>query len=180
MLSHVPIARKNGLGVLLVLPAAVVMAVFLTGGQLHSRLSPEKVHPGCRTDVGHPLDVRVVPTSPIRPGGVVTAEVEITSRLHLDQLTVRVVPPGDVRLLSTPAANLGLLRAGEVRSHRITLIAPKGGARRVVQIRVEARHDGVPITRGATLNVAFEEEPHRIVTTPDGRRVREVSARRIG
>ena len=180
MLSRILIPRGDRIGISRVLLPALLMAGFLTGGRVPPQPFLDKAPAGCRTDVAHPLEVRVVPTGPMRPGGVITAQVEITSRWHLDELTIRVTTPADVRLLSTPAANLGLLRAGEARSHGLTLIVPRGKARRVVQIRVEGMRDGVPITRGAVLNIVLEDEPYRIITTPDGRRVREVPARRIG
>ena len=60
------------------------------------------------------------------------------------------------------------------------MIAPRGNQRRVVQILVEGTLDGQTIIRGAALNLVFEEEPFRIKTTPEGREIREVQARRVG
>jgi hypothetical protein len=179
MLSRISVLGKGRVGILRVLLPVLLLAGFMTGGRIHQPPSRWK-DTGCRADVSFPLDLRVVPTSPVRPGALVTARIEVTSRLLLDDVRIRIVPPADIRVLSTPAASLGLLRAGEARSETLSLIAPPGTARRTVEIVVEGSVDGVPITRGAILNLALEDEPSRIVTTPDGRRIREVPARRIG
>lgn len=166
-------------GFLRVLLPALVIAGLVTGGRVDQASDFPTVQ-GCATDVSHPIQLQVSRLGDLRPGAVVTARVDVTSSIHLDEVTVRVKSPADVRLLSTPAADLGLVRAGEARSHTFSLVAPRGNSRRTVEILVEGRQDGVLISRGAVLNLSFEDEPSRIVTTPDGRRVREVRARKIG
>ncbi len=167
------------IGFMRVLLPAVVIAGLVTGGRVpHTPDFPEVQ--GCATDVSHPIQIKITRLGDLRPGTVLTAQVEVTSRIHLDEVTVRVKSPADVTLLSTPAVELGLLRAGESRSYTFSVIAPRGNSRRTVEIIVEARQDGVLITRGGVLNLNFEPEPSRIVTAPGGRRVREVQARKIG
>ena len=164
--------------VLRVLLPALAFAVLVTGG-LPERAPSVTRDPSCG-DLMHPLQVTVTPTAPVRPGAVVTASVEIAARVDLDGVTLRLASPADVTLLSNPGRGLGRFRAGDRRTETISVIAPRGAARRVVEVLVEGSVDGAVVTRGAVLNLVFEEEPSRIVTTPDGRQVREVRARRVG
>jgi hypothetical protein len=127
----------------------------------------------------HPLQVHVVPQGPVRPGAALSATVTVTSRRALDGVTLRVEAPSDVALLSAPSRGLGAFQAGEERSDVVTLIAPRGGPRRTVHILVTGTADGVPVSRGAVLNLALDEEPAREVAAPDGRTIREVRARKV-
>ena len=169
-------ALRNPLGGFLrVLLPMLVLAGFVTGGR------PEMIRNSgpilsCGSDLMHPLQVTVIPDGPIRPGAAVTASVRITSRRDLDAVRFAVQSPADVVLLSRPGRGLGRFRAGEVREEQISLIAHRGKGRRVVQILVEGEVDGLTVTRGAVLNLVFEDEPSRLVITPDGRQIHEVRA----
>jgi hypothetical protein len=131
-------------------------------------------------DVAFPFDVRVVPLDPLHPGRALRARVEVTSRRLLDDVTVTVPAPGPVGPVENPGGHLGSMRAGDVRSTVVVLTLPPGRTRRTVDFRVTANIDGWPVVRGASLNVVYEREPSRIVIAPDGRRIHEVTARRIG
>lgn len=134
----------------------------------------------CTADPQTPLRVEVEREDPVRPGLPVGATVRLTAARVLDGVTVRYRPQAGVNLASPAAWNPGRLRRGEVQSERFTVIAPSDRRRRTVEVEVEYSVDGVRFTQGAALNLVFEEEPSRVVTTPDGRRVREVAARRVG
>jgi hypothetical protein len=134
----------------------------------------------CGTDVGLPIEVSAVVNGPLRPGSLASAEVEITALRSLDEVRLTVKTPQDLRLLSVPPGRLGALGKGKRHRASLTFMTPPGRERRTVEIVVEGEVDGLSIRRGTVLNLAYDQEPHRTVTTPDGRRVREVAARRIG
>jgi uncharacterized cupredoxin-like copper-binding protein len=100
--------------------------------------------------------------------------------VSLDDVTVRLVPAAGVSVLATPAADWGLVRAGEARHADLTVLPAPGAARRTVQVTVEGTADGTRLVTGAVLNLVMEPEPERTVTDPDGETVHEVPARRIG
>lgn len=166
--------RRALLSALILIPAG-----WVTGGPVPHAPRPPHVR-SCAADLMSPLQVRVVPQGPVRPGAAVSATVTVTARRSLDGVVLRVSAPSDVGLLSAVSRGLGAVRAGERRSEVVTVIAPRGGARRLVMIRLEGTVDGVPVSAGAALNLAPQPEPVREVTAPDGRTVREVRARRIG
>jgi hypothetical protein len=158
---------------------SVLLAVAAAGGE--PRPAPVVPPPvGCAADLSYPLQVSVVPLGAVRGDSPVAARIEVSSRIPLDDVTVRVVPDAGVRVLATPAADLGLVRAGEARGTDFTVLPAAGAPRRTVEVMVEGTADGVRITGGAVLNLVFEPEPDRLVTDPDGETVHEVPARRIG
>jgi hypothetical protein len=171
---------RNPFVVLGILAGAVFLIAVTAGPRSESPPPVSKESPACLADISYPIQVNVVPQGPVRPGATVSARIEVTADRFLDEVSIRVTPPAGVRLLSTPAWNLGLMRAGEARARTLQVVVPADGARRTVDILVEASRDGFRLTRGAVLNLVSEEEPAREVETPDGRRVREVVARRIG
>lgn len=173
--GRIPAAIRRAL-----LPALVLIpAGFVTGGPGVSVPAAPAAR-GCGSDLMHPLQVQVVPQGPVRPGAAVSAAVSVTARRPLDGVVVRVIAPSDVALLSAPSRSLGALGAGANRNTVFTVIAPRGGPRRTVEVQVEGTRDGVPVVRRASLNLALEDEPARTVTAPDGRSIREVRARRTG
>jgi hypothetical protein len=133
----------------------------------------------CAADLSFPLDVSVTPTGAVRAGTPVAARVEVVSRRLFDDVRIRVVPSAGVSVLATPAAELGLIRAGEARETTFTVLPAGGAARRTVEVVVDAYDDGQRLTTGAVLNLVFEEEPWRTVEDADGTPVIEVPARRI-
>lgn len=158
--------------------AILVILVPLLGGAPGTE-PPVAKETGCLVDVGHPLDLRVVPLGPVTPGATVNARVEFESRVPLDGVTLDVIPPPGVTVLSRPRNRVGTLAAGAAREETLTLIAPRGPGRSTVEVRVEGFADGTRITRGAVLNLVFQEEPGRVVTAPDGTRIHEVRAKRV-
>ncbi len=167
-------------------PLAVLLAALLVLAAAFAALPRRAAAPEpgrrleCAADLAFPFDVRVVPLDPLRPGKALRARVEVTSRRLLDRVTVTVPAPGPVGPVENPGGGLGPMRAGEVRSTVVTVTLPPGRARRTVDFQVRAEIDGWPVVRGASLNLVFDAEPSRSVTAPDGRRIREVAARRIG
>jgi len=148
-----------------------------------SHSGPSSVSPArsiCTADVEAPLRIEVVREDPIRPGRSLGARVEVTTVRDVDGVTVRYRPQPGIGLVSAPTWAPGRMRKGETRVDRLTVTAPSDRRRRTLEVEVEYFVDGVRFTRGAILNVVFEAEASRIVTTPDGRRIREVAARRIG
>jgi hypothetical protein len=134
----------------------------------------------CSREVSHPLSVRLEPLSPPTPGAALTARVEVTAHRLVDDVEILVRPPAGVSVLAGQSARLGLLRADTPASVTFTIQLPPDETRRTVDVLVRGHVDGSPVMRGATLNLNFREEPSRLVIRPDGRRVREVPARRIG
>ena len=164
-------------GFMRVLLLALFLAGFLTGGGLD--FSTVKPQTDCGSDVVHPFSLEVVPLNPIRPGAPVTARIVVETRVSLDEVTVRIRTPRDLTLLSAPASNWGRMRAAESRQEEFTLIVPRGGPRRTVEVTVEGMMDGFLIRRGTVLNLAVSQESFRLVTTADGRKIREVPARKL-
>jgi len=161
-----------------VLIPAAALAVLLHGDRAPDPVPARAVRDAA--DVAFPFDVRVTPLDPLRPGRRLRARVEVISRRLLDEVTVSVPRPGPVSPVDNPGARLGLLRAGEMRSAVVTITLPPGRDRRTVDFQVRGEIDGLPLVRGASLNLVYEPEPSRIVVAPDGRRIHEVPARRIG
>ncbi len=133
--------------------------------------------PACREDVSPPLEARAVVLDPLAPGARVRVRLEVTAHRLIDG--VRIEVPGGAVRARVPEPALGLLRRGETRSQILILILPHDRLRRTVDLRVSGDVDGLPVTRGATVNLDFDPEPSRLVTAPDGRRIREVPATRI-
>ena len=134
----------------------------------------------CLADVEDVLAVRVVPLDAVHPGATVNARVEIAAARAVDGVVVRFRPQAGIDLLSPARRGLGSFQAGERRSVPVAVAVPADGRRRTVAVDVEATLDGFTLVRGAVLNLAPEGEPAEVVEEPGGRRVRQVSARRIG
>jgi hypothetical protein len=172
-------------GFLVLVPFFLVLPLFLSGGR--EGPAPGEARPvraasgeGCAVDVGAPLEVSVEAVGPVRPGLPVQARVTVTARVLFDAVELRVLPPAGVTVLSTPAAELGLLRAGEARETAFTVVPGGGAPRRTVEVRVEGTVDGQRLAAGTVLNLVFEDEPRRVVMDAGGETVIEVPARRIG
>jgi len=153
------------------------LALLPLGSGLPSAVTPRSI---CTSDLEGPLRVQVEREDAVRPGLPVRARVLLTAARSVDQVEVRYLPQPGVGMSSKGAWNPGRLRAGEARSDRLTVTAPSDRTRRTVEVQVQYSVDGIRYTQGAVLNLVFEEEASRTVTTPDGRRVHEVAARRIG
>jgi hypothetical protein len=136
---------------------------------------------GCAADIAYPLELRVIALDDAAPGAQVTARIEVDARSDFEAVHVRVDSPPAVKTLTASAIEFGALRGGETRNANLTVELPAGTARQTVPIVAEAWHDGVRITRTTILNLLpGGGEPSRTVTRPDGRRIREVAAGRIG
>ena len=159
----------------------LILALFLAGSVTGGGLDFSTVRPqvNCGSDVVHPFTLEVVPLTPIRPGAPVTARIVFESRVPLDEVSLRIQTPRDLTLLSAPASDWGRMRAAESRQAEFTVIVPRSGPRRTVEVTVEGKLDGSLIRRGAILNLAGSQEPFRLVTTADGRKIREVPARKL-
>jgi hypothetical protein len=145
--------------------------------------APPPVSPArsiCTADVEAPLRIDVVREDPVRPGRSLGARVEVTTARDVDGVTVRYRPQPGIGLVSAPTWAPGRMRKGETRVGRLQVTAPPDRHRRTLEVEVEYFVDGIRFTGGAILNLVFEEEASRTVTTSDGRRIREVAARRIG
>jgi hypothetical protein len=175
-------------GLFVVVPRDVPCDVSASGGNAVER--PEVTFPpstsyttahACQGyEVSHPLSVRLEPSGVPTPGAALTVRVEVTSRRLVDDSEISVRPPDEVTVLSGRSTRLGLLRADTPTASAFTLLLPPDEVRRTVDVIVRGHVDGAPMTRGATLNLNFREEPSRTVIGSDGRLVREVRARRIG
>ena len=158
--------------------SALCCVTFLGGGRSEDldTASPER----CSIDVALPLVVRVVPQNEPHPGAALRVRVEIEAFRDFADADLRVLPPSDVALLSTPRRSLGQLNARKPISEEFTLVVPPHGERRTVDVRVRAVvDDGPAMEQGATLNLSFAEEPSRVVTDANGVLVREVPAERV-
>jgi hypothetical protein len=174
--------RKAGRGSIFrswLLPGCL-LAVLVPGSAPAPVSPPWPPATGCAADVGIPLHLRLLPEGTMRPGAPLGVRLEVVADRPVDDLRVGVRAPAAVRVLASPASRWGQARAREVRSGSMTLLVPADGRRRTVDVVVEGTVNGVRLRRGASLNLLPGREPFRIVTEPDGRRVREVKARRIG
>ena len=151
-------------------------------GELSSAHHPPGTHgEGCATDISHPLDIRVTALDLAAPGGVVNARIDVEARADFEDVRVQIASPTAVKALTATSIEFGRLRQGEAQSSSFAVELPNSTQRRTVAVTAEAWSDGVRITRTTILNLLpGGGEPSRTVTAPDGRRVREVEARRIG
>ena len=133
------------------------------------------------TDISYPLDLQVTALDAAQPGGVVTARIDLEARAAFEDVRVQIASPPEVKTLTATAIEFGSLRRGETQSSTFAVELPISTQRRTVSVTAEAWSDGVRITRTTILNLLpGGGEPARTVTTPDGRRIREVEARRVG
>ena len=158
----------------------LLIPIVLSGAASDGGEIPLPLMEGCRAEISYPIDIRIVPMGTPKPGGVLSARIAVSARQHLDGLQIRVEPSPEVQVLTSRHKTLGILGVGEERQEDITLLLPRGNDRRTVTVVAEAMIDGYRLSRSAVLNLVFEPEPFRLVTTPDGRRIREVPARRVG
>jgi len=143
-------------------------------------VEPSRSDRGCPADVSHPIRLRVTPLDPARPGAVARARIEFESRMLLDDVRMIVTPMPGLSLESARERGVGLLSAGDRRLEMLAVRLPMDAARRTVQVTVAGTSDGFPISRSTVWNLTpGGGEPSRVVTTADGRRIREVAGRRI-
>ena len=142
--------------------------------------APASGHVGCGA-VDHPLRVNVVPLDPIVRGGVLRARVDVTASIDLDEVTVSLVETGGVSPVGALSRSLGRVGADAPASARFDLALPAQGRRFFLEFRVRGQGPAGTLTRGAVLNLLPDGslETARQVVAPDGRRLREVEARRI-
>jgi hypothetical protein len=129
----------------------------------------------CTVDVSYPIEVRIVPSGSAKPGGLVSADIEIEARRLIDDVRVTVDAAPGIDLLSARTVALGTLGAWEPSRAPLSIRLPGDTRRRTVTVRVDASVDGVPFSRLAVWNLLPDGgEVSRVVVTADGRSVREV------
>jgi len=135
----------------------------------------------CTASVMHPIQVSVVALDPVRRGGDLRLRVSASSRLELGRAQVRMLSDGGAPRRGASALALGALAPGQAGSGTFTVNVPRSGNRFYVQFEVSADGPQGRLTRGACYNLLPDGplESGRVVSTPEGRRVMEVAARRI-
>jgi hypothetical protein len=133
----------------------------------------------CAADAQHPLRIDLVPAGAPRPGERWSVRVRVSAQRLVDDVSLDVRPSAGVTLETPVRESLGLLHSGGVNERVLTFRLPADRTRRTVDIVAVGHIDGMPVARGATLNVNYDPEPSRLVVTADGRRIREVQARRV-
>jgi hypothetical protein len=156
---------------------ASLLALLLCPHFAHEAVAPEAITSSA--GILYPIELRALAESPVYPGATVDARIEVESRLALADVSLCIKPPPSVDLLTPAQLSLGRLAADEMRTETLRLRLPQSTERRTVEVTVSGWTDSFELTRSAILNLLpGGPEPSRLVTRPDGQRVREVFARR--
>lgn len=138
----------------------------------------------CLADISYPLEVRIDAGSPVAPGALVQARVQVLSRdaspVSFERVEVEFVPSDQLTLLGSDRHELGALRPGQVSVVDLAVRIPNDSGRRTLEARVRAWSDGDLYTTAGVLNLLpGGSEVSRDVVRSDGQKIREVAARRI-
>lgn len=162
---------------------AVVLALAIAGS-VHAattRVARTAEPASCTANVVHPIGVRVVALDPIVRGADLRLQVTTTSRVPVDQASVRLVSGGGALRQSATSVLLGDLAPNRAAAGTFTVRMPASGNRFYVQFEVSGQGPNGRLTRGACYNLLPDGplQSGRLVVTPQGARVFEVAARRI-
>jgi hypothetical protein len=135
----------------------------------------------CTANVMHPIQVHVTALDPIQRGANVRLQVTASSARGLGRAEIVMLSDGGARRLGASRVSLGTLAPRRPASGIFTINVPRSGSRFYVQFQVTGDGPQGMLTRGACFNILPDGplETGRVATTHEGRRVIEVTARRI-
>ena len=136
----------------------------------------------CTATVMHPLSVHVTALDPVARGAVVRLRVTATSAVALDHAELRMTSTGGAANRGVTNIELGSLAPGRPAQGVFTLAVPASGGRQYVQFAASGSGSRGRLSRGGCYNLLPDgpAEAGRLVITPRGGRVLEVTAGRIG
>ena len=131
----------------------------------------------------YPIQLRVTALDPIAHGAVVRFAVTATSTIGIESATARLVTATGGATNNGPTSiALGALRPGVEARSVFSITLPPAGTRQYLEFWVSGQGTRGTMARGACYNVLPDGplEARRLVTTPQGARLTEVAAGRIG
>ncbi|HET9234529.1 MAG TPA: hypothetical protein VFP10_10340, partial [Candidatus Eisenbacteria bacterium] len=115
-------ARRRGAWLLGI--SALFCVTLLGGGRSQDLNVNAAYREQCSMDVALPLEVRVLPQGAPHPGAALRVRVEIEAFRDFADADLRILPPPDVSLLSSPRRPLGRLNVRKKVTEEFTVVVP--------------------------------------------------------